>query len=404
MEHFLLAFGLALGINLLMFLPAYYFKTDKLTDISYALTFTVLAIFSWYGSPRTPFDTILLVMILLWAFRLGMYLMVRIRTIGRDRRFDGMREDFKKFAGFWVFQGVSVFIIMVPAMLFAGSGLRATGMFFWSGLLIYTSGLIIETVSDRQKFTFLNDPGNQGRWVSTGLWRFSRHPNYLGEIMVWLGIYLYAIQGLSFLQGILGVVSPMYISLLLIFVSGIPMLEASAHKKWSQDPEFQAYQKTTGLLVPKGVLQLLVAILIAQLAGIIGAGVTETGAGSWYQELVKPEWNPPGWVFGPVWGTLYVLMGVAAFLVWRQRKTTSVGLALVFFIIQLGLNSLWSIIFFGFQNPGLALIEIIILLAAIKATTLTFYRISKAAAWLLVPYMGWTTFAAVLNYAIWRLN
>ncbi|MBI2644242.1 MAG: tryptophan-rich sensory protein [Candidatus Wildermuthbacteria bacterium] len=152
-------------------------------------------------------------------------------------------------------------------------------------------------------------------------------------------------------------------------------------------------------------LKLVIAVALSEFAGIIGSLFTVNAIPTWYAALEKPALNPPGWVFGPAWTTLYALMGIAAFLIWRmgwERK--EVKMALGVFGIQLFLNAIWSIIFFGFQSPGWALVEIVSLWLAIVWTIIVFYKISKPAAYLLVPYILWVSFAAYLNYAIWILN
>ena len=121
----------------------------------------------------------------------------------------------------------------------------------------------------------------------------------------------------------------------------------------------------------------------------------------WYQTLAKPSWNPPAGIFGPVWTTLFVMMGVAGWLVWQ--RATSIG-PLVLFGVQLVLNVGWSWIFFGWHQPGWAFVEIVVLWLAILATTLAFFRVSRLAGWLFVPYLAWVTFASVLNFTIWRMN
>ncbi|MBI2484130.1 tryptophan-rich sensory protein [Candidatus Uhrbacteria bacterium] len=152
-------------------------------------------------------------------------------------------------------------------------------------------------------------------------------------------------------------------------------------------------------------LKLIIAIVVSELAGIIGWVFTTPSIAGWYAGLVKPALNPPAWVFGPVWTTLFVLMGVAAFLVWKKGlDRRDVKIALGIFVGQLILNTLWSIIFFGLHSPGGALIEIVFLWLAILATIVAFDKISKSAAWLLAPYILWVSFAMYLNYAIWTLN
>lgn len=126
--------------------------------------------------------------------------------------------------------------------------------------------------------------------------------------------------------------------------------------------------------------------------------------GEWYAALKKPSWNPPGWVFGPVWTTLYTMMAVAAWLVWRQGGFAKQRKALALFIVQLALNAVWTPLFFGLHRPALAFAEIVILWLAIAATLAAFRPVSRAAGWLLAPYLVWVSFAAVLNYTLWRLN
>ncbi|MFH1649871.1 MAG: TspO/MBR family protein [Candidatus Woesearchaeota archaeon] len=151
--------------------------------------------------------------------------------------------------------------------------------------------------------------------------------------------------------------------------------------------------------------KLIASILICQLAGFIGSFFTITAINSWYSTLVKPSFNPPNWLFGPVWTLLYLLMGISLYLLWVKGFKTKQGkLALTFFVIQLVLNTLWSILFFGLQNPMIAFVEIIVLWVSILLTIVFVYRVSNASAYLLVPYVLWVSFAAVLNYAIYALN
>ncbi len=140
------------------------------------------------------------------------------------------------------------------------------------------------------------------------------------------------------------------------------------------------------------------------LAAGIGSAFTAASVKSWYPTLQKPPGTPPSWVFGPVWTTLYLLMAAAAWLVWKQRSAADVTWALALFFTQLGLNATWSVVFFGLRRPGVALLEILVLLAAIIATTANFAAISRPAFWLMVPYVGWVSYATFLNFGIWQLN
>ncbi len=151
--------------------------------------------------------------------------------------------------------------------------------------------------------------------------------------------------------------------------------------------------------------KLVIAIVVSELAGVIGSFFTISAIPNWYAGLVKPVLNPPAWVFGPAWTTLYALMGIAAFLIWKNgwdRKDVKAALGI--FGLQLVLNAIWSIIFFGLHSPGWALVDIVLLWLAIVWTMVVFYKISRPAVYLLVPYLLWVSFASYLNYSIWMLN
>lgn len=150
---------------------------------------------------------------------------------------------------------------------------------------------------------------------------------------------------------------------------------------------------------------LVIAIMLCQLAGIIGSVFTSPSIPTWYASLVKPGFSPPNWLFGPVWISLYALMGISAYLIYEKGiKKKKIKTAIYIFAFQLVLNSIWSILFFGLHNPFLAFIEIIILWSAIILTIKRFYEINKTAAYLLIPYILWVSFAAVLNYYLYILN
>lgn len=150
-------------------------------------------------------------------------------------------------------------------------------------------------------------------------------------------------------------------------------------------------------------LGLLVWLALCFLAAAIGASAS-VQAGTFYAELIRPDWAPPAALFGPVWTLLYAMMAVAAWLVWRRRDTRPVRMALVFFLLQLVLNALWSRLFFGWRLGALSFLDIVLLWSLIVTTLALFWRVSPLAGWLLVPYLAWVTFAAVLNYRLWQLN
>ena len=153
------------------------------------------------------------------------------------------------------------------------------------------------------------------------------------------------------------------------------------------------------------LLQLAISIVVCLCAGLLGSFFTAGSIPTWYAGLQKPSFNPPNWLFAPVWTTLYILMGIAAYLVWRKGwSAPAVKPALLIFAVQLALNVAWSVIFFNFHSPFYAFLEIILLWAAIVLTIIVFFLVSSPAAWLLVPYLLWVSFASVLNFMIWRLN
>jgi len=153
------------------------------------------------------------------------------------------------------------------------------------------------------------------------------------------------------------------------------------------------------------IRRLIIAIVIPLLVGFTSGFFTSTGPGTWYQALEKPTWNPPGRVFAPVWTTLYIMMGVSLFFIWKTNLVTNKKrVALFLFAFQLVLNFFWSFIFFRLEKPGWAAAEITILWLSILATIFSFASINKLSAWLLVPYISWVTFAAILNYTIWSMN
>ena len=241
--------AVALGINLLMFGVAYKFQTDKLTDISYALTFIVLVLWAFYTHDHNTVKATGAAMVCVWAARLGSFLLYRIRKTGTDHRFDDIRGNFKKFLQFWVLQGVSVWVILIPMLLLLTQTQTLFSIVSLLGLLVWAFGLVVEATADIQKFRFTSNPANKGKWIDQGIWKLSRHPNYFGEICVWVGTYLFAVSSLHTGQVIVAIVSPLFITSLLLFVSGIPKLEKSADQRWGKDKAYQEYKRRTSLLI-----------------------------------------------------------------------------------------------------------------------------------------------------------
>lgn len=169
-------------------------------------------------------------------------------------------------------------------------------------------------------------------------------------------------------------------------------------------PSFPASVSTPETSRPRAWLALIGLLIASFTASAIGGLATVANVRSWYPTLVKPEWNPPSWVFGPVWTLLYILMAVAAWRIWRRREIPGARAALIAYGIQLVLNAGWSLLFFGLRNPGAALIEIVVLWLLLAWLFLRFRRIDAVAGWLWLPYLLWVSFATVLNATIWHLN
>ena len=243
--------GISVAINALMFIVAFLKKTDKLTDLSYSLTFIAITIFSILTNNLSVVKLTAAAIVLLWAFRLGSYLLYRIKIMGRDKRFDDKRNSFVRFGGFWALQAITAWIVMLPVTLLFGavSADEITPLVAF-GVAISVFGIFFETVADLQKFIFIQDKKNKGKWIETGLWKYSRHPNYFGEILVWSGIYLITLEYLTRTDLLLSAVSPLFITVMLVFVSGIPLLEKSADKKWSRNAKYRKYKEETSILVP----------------------------------------------------------------------------------------------------------------------------------------------------------
>lgn len=240
---------LSLLLNVGLFLVAYRLQSDKLTDASYAVTFVALGLAAYIVSPQSPYHFLLLGMVCVWAVRIGGFLLYRVIRRGKDGRFDGIRENFLQFGKFWVAQGLSVWILMIASVLAMQHDSELSWP-VWLGVAVWAVGLVIEAVADTQKYLFTSNPNNRGKWIDEGVWHYSRHPNYFGEILVWLGVYIVAAQSLDAMQALLVVVSPLFITILLLFVSGVPILEKSADKKWGHSPAYRRYKRQTSIIVP----------------------------------------------------------------------------------------------------------------------------------------------------------
>ena len=235
----------------LVFIPSYIFETEHYFDLTGSLTYvsvTLLAIlFTVDISLR---DILLALFVWIWAFRLGSFLFVRVKKAGSDGRFDLMKKDFWWFLMTWTIQGLWVFLTLAMALAAITSESKvAIDIFAIVGTLIWIFGFSIEVVADQQKTNFKDDPDNKDKFITVGLWSWSRHPNYFGEMVLWIGIALIAFPVLIGWQ-LVALISPIFVIFLLTRISGITMLESRGYKKWKDDPAYIDYLERTSVLVP----------------------------------------------------------------------------------------------------------------------------------------------------------
>ena len=235
----------------LVFIPSYIFETEHYFDLTGSLTYvsvTLLAIlFTVDISLR---DILLVLFVWIWAFRLGSFLFIRVKKAGSDGRFDLMKKDFWWFLMTWTIQGLWVFLTLAMALAAITSESKmAIDIFAVVGTLIWIFGFSIEVVADQQKTNFKDDPDNKDKFITVGLWSWSRHPNYFGEMVLWIGIAVIAFPVLIGWQ-LVALISPIFVIFLLTRISGITMLESRGYKKWKDDPAYIDYLERTSVLVP----------------------------------------------------------------------------------------------------------------------------------------------------------
>ena len=249
---FALSVVLAFLIQWLAFIPAYRRQTEKFFDLTGSITYLSVTIIAVLLSPKVDGRSILLlVLVAVWAARLGTFLYRRIHKAGKDARFDEIKPSFVRFLSFWTGQGLWVIVTMAAALsAITTTTRRELGVFALIGFLIWAFGFGIEVVADAQKSRFRADPANQDRFIHTGLWALSRHPNYFGEIVLWIGVAVIALPVLRGWQWIT-LISPLFVTLLLTRVSGVPMLEKRADEKWGGQEDYEAYKERTPVLVPR---------------------------------------------------------------------------------------------------------------------------------------------------------
>lgn len=239
-------------VQWLVFIPAYQQQTEKFFDLTGSLTYISVTILAVVLSPvRDGRSFLLMAMVIIWAGRLGTFLYKRIQKDGKDGRFDDIKPSFIRFLNVWTIQGLWVTFTAAAALVAITSSHRQPlGWVAGLGALIWIIGFAIEVVADRQKSAFRADPANKGKFINTGLWAKSRHPNYFGEIVLWVGVALVAVPVLQGWQWV-ALISPLFVTLLLTRVSGVPMLERRADEKWGGQPDYEKYKKETPVLIPR---------------------------------------------------------------------------------------------------------------------------------------------------------
>ena len=247
---------LCIGIQWAAWIPASISKTERYYDLTGGLTYLIVVGFSlWAGSQsETPSlrELIVSLLVVIWSLRLSSFLYFRIHRTGKDGRFDQLKTSPIRFLVPWTLQALWVFLTMIVVIVINSQSGSAPALGIWDGigLSIWIIGFGIEFIADNQKTVFNAEPNNQGKWIDSGLWAYSRHPNYLGEILLWTGI---AIFGISCFTGLerFAWISPIFIYLLLTKVSGIPILDRRALEKWGDDPEYQKYRDNTPAILPR---------------------------------------------------------------------------------------------------------------------------------------------------------
>jgi steroid 5-alpha reductase family enzyme len=233
-----------------VFIPSNAAKTEHYFDLTGSVTYVTVAVVALVLSEDLDARALIAgLMVVVWALRLGSFLFRRVRRDGRDGRFDEIKVDPLRFFMTWTLQGLWVLLTVACALaIITGLERDPIGWIAIVGIAVWIAGFSIEVVADRQKSAFKRDPANAGRFISTGLWAWSRHPNYFGEIVLWTGIAIMALPILSGWRWVT-LISPVFVAVLLTRVSGIPMLEARAEKRWGEEEDYQRYVDSTPVLI-----------------------------------------------------------------------------------------------------------------------------------------------------------
>jgi len=251
LPSFALAASIGFILHWLIFIPSYIYQTEHYFDLIGSISYISIVLFTFLALNNLDIRSILIgLFIMVWAVRLGSFLFVRVKRDGKDNRFTVMKTKFWWFLFTWTIGGLWVFITMA-AGLAAMTSAKAVPLSWYAliGIVLWLEGFIFEVVADHQKTRFRSKKENRDKFINEGLWSLSRHPNYYGEITLWLGIAFIAFPVLQEWQ-LLTLISPIFVYILLTRISGVNMLERRADKKWGDDPEYQLYKETTSSLIP----------------------------------------------------------------------------------------------------------------------------------------------------------
>ena len=243
---------IAFAIQWVLFIPAYLMQTEKFYDLAGSLTYISIISYVFYKSSEFNLGNLVLsLFIIIWAVRLGSFLFFRIKKAGEDKRFRDIKPSPTRFFMTWTLQGMWVSICSACAItaMSTSEGILMNTLFF-VGAITFILGFLIEVIADNQKTKFRSDPNNKDKFISTGLWSYSRHPNYLGEITLWTGVAIMSFSSLSGLQ-LITLISPVFTYFLLVYVSGVRLLEARGKRKWGHLDSYQEYIKNTPTLLFK---------------------------------------------------------------------------------------------------------------------------------------------------------
>ena len=249
---FALMVGLIFIIQWLVFIPAFLKQTEKYFDLTGSLTYISITTLALIFSAGIDARAVLVwALVVTWAARLGTFLFRRVKKAGKDDRFDEIKPDFVRFLNVWTVQALWVTFTLAAALVIITTETRKPlDAFAVVGALVWVFGFAMEVTADLQKSRFNADPKNKGKFIHTGLWARSRHPNYFGEIVLWVGVMIIALPVLQGWQWV-ALISPVFVTLLLTRVSGVPLLEKKADKIWGGQKEYEAYKKRTPVLIPR---------------------------------------------------------------------------------------------------------------------------------------------------------